>query len=232
MRKVWVKYIASTSLVLNVLLVISIIIVILHDFVFVNLRELFEGGVELWNLAYKLSLALIGSYIFYFVVVHSKRQQDRENLLPFLQRQTNLITADARSLIYALKEQSGCEFAGDYPNLDDTKTMCAKISRHDVAPLLIDIAGTKANWIQYLQHSRSRTEKALPRIYDTVFFLDSDYLKLLTNVENCRYFTALDHIVGMPLTNGSLSFLAESLHDYFQHARGLEEYANKKLEEL
>lgn len=55
MRKVWVKYIASTSLVLNVLLVISIIIVILHDFVFVNLRELFEGGVELWNLAYKLS---------------------------------------------------------------------------------------------------------------------------------------------------------------------------------
>lgn len=229
MKKQWMKYFASVSPTLNVLLIFSVIIVLLHDFAFASSPELFRGGAQIWDLAYRLSLALIGSYIFYFVVVHSKRQQDKDNLLPFLRRQTNFVFGDAKSLVNALREESGHDFAGEYPSLNDTQVMCSKISLSDEAQLIIDIMMTKANWLQFLLHERNRTERALPKIYATVPFLDSDYLKLLTNIENCHYFTMLDHVRGLPVGNASLSFLSTVLYEYFQHARALEEYANREL---
>lgn len=137
-KELLVKYIASVSLTLNVLLVVSFIVVVLHDFVFTGRPELFEGGAQVWDLVYRLSLALIGSYIFYFVVVHLKRQQDKENLRPFLQRQTNFAIGDAKLLAHTLKEESGYDFAGDYPSLADTQIMCAKIRLNDEAPLVVD----------------------------------------------------------------------------------------------
>lgn len=229
-KKLWVRYIASVSLTLNALLVASVGIVLLHDFVFAGRLELFRGSAQIWDLAYRLSLALIGSYIFYYVVVHAKRQQDKENLLPFLRRQTRFVFGDAKSLASVLKGESGHDFVGDYPNLEDARIVCAKVRPNDKAPVIIGATMTKANWLQYLLHARSRTEKALPRIYATAPFLDSDYLKLLTNIENCHYFTMLDHIAGgIPVGNDSLSFLAQDLHGYFEHAKALEKYANEKL---
>ncbi len=64
---------------------LCLLVIVSHDVLFAGVPELFSWSGELWNLIYQFCLAFAASYIFYLVVVHLKRQRDRENLRPFLQ---------------------------------------------------------------------------------------------------------------------------------------------------
>src|SRR5215210_7845386 len=117
----WRKYIASINRVLNGLFVISVSIVVLRyiNVAFLHITELFPGGSEVWEVLYELRLALISAYIFFFIVTHWKRQQDKGNLLPFLNSKNNAIIGAAEAVAGQLAQSSGHNFETHLPSEDD-----------------------------------------------------------------------------------------------------------------
>lgn len=114
----WGNNVATMGSILNALLAVALIFVVLHDFLLADAEGLFLGGAKLWELAYRLSLALVGSYLFYFVVVHLKKQEDKENLRPYLRSRTDKIVGRARSLMTDLNRASGHDTTGATPYLN------------------------------------------------------------------------------------------------------------------
>jgi uncharacterized membrane protein len=112
-RTFWCVYIATVNRSLTAIFFLCIGVLLAHDIFFVDAPELFSGGAELWELLYKLCLAFAATYVFYLVVVHAKRQRDKENLRPFLYAQTLRLAGEARSMIRDFKERSGHTFEGD-----------------------------------------------------------------------------------------------------------------------
>lgn len=72
----WRKYIASVGWPLNLACFVAIIVIVLHDFVFVGWPELFPRGSQMWRLAYQLGLALVASYVFFYINVHLRRVRE------------------------------------------------------------------------------------------------------------------------------------------------------------
>lgn len=230
----WVRNVTAVGGTLNALFAAALVFVVLHDFVLAGAAELFPGGARLWELAYRLSLALIGSYLFYFVVVHLKKQEDKENLRPYLRSRTDRIVGRARSLMTELHRASGRDTTGATPylneiTLDDVQEVCSGVKFHDTAPLFLGDANRNATWIEYLDYHRAETMDFIASIYVASPFLDTEFLKLLVEVEHSFYFLHLKMISGVSLRDGQLSPLAKPMHEFFGCVRVLKEYADREL---
>lgn len=230
----WVKNVAAVGRTLNVLLAATLVFVMLHDFLLADAAELFAGGGKLWELAYKLSLALIGSYLFYFVVVHLKKQEDKENLRPYLRTRTDRIVGRARALMAELNKASGRDTTGATPYLDEitpanVQEVCSAVKFHDPAPLFLSGANRKATWVEYLDHHRTETMDFIASIYVASPFLDTELLKLLVEVEHSSYFFQVQMMSRLNLRDDPLSPLAKPMHECFVRVRALKEYADREL---
>ena len=222
----WRKYIASINRVLNGLFVISVSIVVLRyiNVAFLHITELFPGGSEVWEVLYELRLALISAYIFFFIVTHWKRQQDKGNLLPFLNSKNNAIIGAAEAVAGQLAQSSGHNFETHLPSEDDTKAMCAKVKAGDEFSWFPEYGIRIQTHLQYLVFHMQRTKQDIASIYTRMPYLDSEYVKLLANIDDSRYFSTLEQLAGTNLGNSPLSFLAPQLHEYFDHVQALWEY--------
>ena len=69
-------------------------VIIAHDGFFAGWPEVFNGGAMLWDWLYRLCFAFAASFIFYVVVVHVKRQRDKENIRELLSKKTDRICED------------------------------------------------------------------------------------------------------------------------------------------
>lgn len=229
----WIKYLTSVRAEINILLIACLINVILIEFVFSDITELFRGGAKLGEIFERLCLSYISSYIFFFLVVHSKNQKDKENLYEYIAQKTYRIIGDAKSIIGAFKQETNYQLSDEYPNLSDVQKMCKLINPHGQAPLLLGQLENYATWLQYLNYYKVRTEENITKIYLKMQFLDSDYLKLVIKIQDCAHFYVVKTLTGMtyPIRNTELSSFAKELHQYFEYVRDLEEYADRKFKD-
>jgi hypothetical protein len=231
--KWWRKYVVEVGWLLNVACAASLVVVCLHDFVFAGRPELFQNAGKMWDLVYQLSLALLASFVFFYVNVHIPRQRDRENLQQFLNEKTFRIVQDALFIVRGLEESSGhtTKTSGGDANLSssDIRAMCSKVHPYSEAPLVLGDLGRNANWMEFLIHFRKRTKETAESIYSKITFLDSDYLKLVIDIDDCSYFAHLRDVASAPLRNNDISFLASHLYDYLQKVWGLQDYAEREF---
>ena len=229
MGQFWSKYIASINRVLNWLFVISAAIIVLRyiNVAFLHITEQFPGGSEVWELLYELSLALISAYVFYFIVTHWTRQQDKGNLLPFLRSKTNAIVQAAEDVAGRLAQSSGHGFENRLPSKDETEAMCAKVKAGDEFTWFPEFGIRVQTHLQYLVFHMQRTKQDIASVYTRMPYLDSEYVKLLAQIDDCRYFNTLEQLAGTNLKNSDLSFLAQQLHTYFEHVQAFREYQQR-----
>jgi hypothetical protein len=158
--------------------------------------------------------------------------REKETLRPFLYTYTRRVVGDAMSIILPFKratnedidsEAANTDYEGLWPSLEETRRMCAAVNPASQAPQFL---GT---WLQFLAFQKRRTEDECSRIYTATRFLEADHLQLLIDLENCSYFNHLTFLVALGAGDGDLSFMAKELHDYFERARRLHEYANRQL---
>jgi hypothetical protein len=195
-KRVWRKYVASVGWPLNAACLIAVLVVILHDFVFVGWPELFPHGAQLWKLAYQLSLALIASYVFFYVNVHIRRLREKEALRPFLCQYTRNVVEQAAEMSRTFKGKKGkpeYRFEGDFPpTLEDTERMLLPISPKHTIPFVVDMSPdrvkTYGTWLDWLLWHKSRTMHSITRIYTATPFLEPEHLRLIMDVENCEIF--------------------------------------------
>lgn len=224
-----IRFFSAVPSALNILFIISLITIFLIGFVLSNVPEIFRGGAKLGEIIYRICLSIMSSYVFYLFVVHLKSQKDKRNIYDYIAKNTDRIIGDAKSLIQELKKESKYDFDGEYPTLNDTIEMCKKVNPNAKAPLLLGGLGNYASWIQYLEYYKNRTEKTIRKIYTQMPFLDSAYLKLIVNIEDCGYFYTIGFVVSVPMRNTDLSAFAKELHEYLGHVEALDKYARRKF---
>lgn len=224
------KLIKSIRKDLMLFFIVALITVCIIDFWLSDITELFSGGYKLGQITYKLCMSYISAFIFYFLVVHIKQQKDKENLYLYVSKKVHIINSSASGLISAISKASKITLTEKYPSKEELEIICKSIDPNTNAPLILGPQNNYANWIQYFNYSKKRSNNATEKVFRKMPFLDTELVNILARIEDNTFFLVLDHfLLDMPIQNKDITVFKQCLFSYFELIKELEKYADKKL---
>lgn len=184
---------------------------------------------RVFEVLYWLSVSYVPSYFVYLLVVYLPRRRDQRNLSVFVANQTAMLIGDGQAVHAALSKAAN-HISTAIPSADDFKTICAQIDPVASAPLLKNIQPLEyANWIEFLSERKARSERAIDLLLRYMLYLESEHVRLVTEIKDCVLFMMLDGLARHPLSNKDMSFLASALFSYYNLTRELEAYSETHM---
>jgi len=232
MKKIF-YYVRSVNLVLTILVVAAIISIIIMEGWLLDIPEIVTWGSEFGSVYYKLCIAMISSYIFYFIVVHLKNMRDKEWLDPVVSRHVAEIVGNYKFQIRAIKHEAGIDSEKEYFIWNDDKArlieIFSKVKTKGKTPLIND-AGVAFSWLEFLHLMMRKTMTDINFLLEKIQFLDSELVNILSLIQYCEYFQTIDLIVRQrEFENEDLSFFGELFYMYGTYCAYLETYAIKNF---
>lgn len=237
--RVWFRrYVASVGWWLNAVCLLSILVILSHDVFFADWPALSPLVARLWNLIYQLGLALVASYVFFYINAHLGRLQEKDALRPFLYRYSILMVDEAERLSRIFGMATGLGGAPTrrsaaygwelekwpddnlLPDPETAMNMCRNVNPHETVPQYSE------NWFEFLSGIRDATIDSLSRIYTTTLFLEPEYLRLVADVEET---VRLLDVPPHPTPGNSLAFMSTNISSYFERTRRLRDYAYRNF---
>jgi hypothetical protein len=219
-----IKNLISLRKDLFIIFIISMFTILLIDFWLINIPELFTGGEKLGQIIYKLCFAYISAFIFYFLVIHLKNQKDKENLNDYISKNLALVIGQGKSLISSLARASNITLLGSYPTNNELNNICNVINPNANAPLFLHNVNSNANWLQYFDYYKSRSNEATRKILSKLQFIDSVLVNKLAVIEDCSHFRDVSMFAHIKISNTNLTAFIQSLKNYFELIEDLENY--------
>lgn len=225
----FIKNIRAVSATLNVAFIVAATSVVAIEVYFSQLPEVIPYGEAILEIYYRLCLSIIASYIFYFIVVHMKSQNDKENIYAFVASKSYNIVGDYKAQINALKKAAGWTCNNEYFSDQDISKMFGAINPNGVAPLQLGQLGIQANWIQFMDWRNNRTREFIKKIFVKIQFLESEFIKLLSEIDDCSHFSHIDGTVNVQVNNTDMKPWSGLFYEYSMKCKSLEEYNDAKL---
>lgn len=224
-----IKYITSVRPAINVIFICAIISIIAMEGWLNSMPEVVSWGHEFGVVYFKICLSIISSYVFYFIVVHIKAVQDKENIGVFVSGKVRNILGDYKSQIAVLKNAANNTTEGVYLDKADIETICLSINPQAQSPLLLGGLGNYGNWLQYLDYHKSRTQGFIQKVFIKMPFLETKLVSLLAKIDDCTHFMVLGYTANRQFNNTDLSAWASGIYDYSVLCEELDNYHEKHL---
>lgn len=178
---------------------------------------------------YWLSVSYVPSFFVYLFVVYLPRRRDQKTLSVFIANQTAMLIGDGQAILSELSKAAS-HSAATPPSEEDFKIICTSINPAGNAPLLKRLQPMEhANWIEFLLERKARSERAIDLLLRYILYLESEHVRLITEIKGCVLFMMLDSVARHPLSNKDMSFLAGALTGHYALTRELAIYSDKHL---
>lgn len=224
------RYISSLRRDLTIVLLCSVVMLMLIDFWFIDIPELFYGAYKLGQLVYNICVSYISAFIFYFLVVHIKEQKDKNNLNTYISLKVSGVIGNAKCLIKDMAKAAQVTMINDFPSKDEMSNIYEGLDPHKDAPLLISNNNIRADWIQYCLYSNNKSHEVTCKLITIMPFLDSRLISLLSEIEDCSYFYFINFLKDTRnMDNTDMTFIRSILDEYLELIKLLEKYSKKNL---
>jgi hypothetical protein len=189
-----------------------------------NLHELFNGAYEIGVVIEGLLASIIASYVFYLIVVHLKEQSDRAVLYPFISKHSKRVVAECSTQLSDISKASNTELSLDAISKESLQSALSAIAPHSQAPLILGQSGAHADWFQYFHFHNLRSKDSIRKLFDQLPFLQAVHISLLSDIDDCSHFAAMEVMQGIKMKNPDLSMIADIFYDYCISCRTLAAY--------
>jgi hypothetical protein len=223
------KYITSVRPAINFILLVAVFSIVIIDGWLNSIPEVVPWGNEFGEIYFKICLSIISSYVFYFIVVHVKSVQDKENIGVFVSGKVRNVIGDYKSQIRELKKAANNSSDSEYFEKNDIESILKSINPKSQAPLILGGLGNYANWLQYLDYHKSRSQGFIQKVFVKMPFLESQLVSLLAKIDDCTHFMVLEHTANRQLNNTDMEAWASGFYDYAILCKELEDYHEKNL---
>lgn len=183
------KFIKSNK-VLTVGVIISFTIFLSYELT-MDWPEIIPYGDFIFNLASQLSLAYMGSFIFYIMQVYIPEVRNKKILNSNIKRKLFLILNRMETLIkYLSNTYISKDDIAEITN-EDCKVILENINILEEAPM-VDSFGNHVTLLRYIKEYVYSSEKFINELYDTmILYLEPELIEILDNIKesvfNCMF---------------------------------------------
>lgn len=222
--------------VLNALLIFSLSWIFIYRFLLIHYPERVRWGSELGTIVDNLSIALVASYIFYFIVVHLKDEYQKRKMYNHLSNGVRLIFAFSKKFIEDLAQEQNIDESYDELTDQQLTDICQNIDAQSSAPESVYVPSQNtyrhSNWIEYSYQTKERIEDHIEFLFSYTDFMDVELVELLTEINNSMFLQVIGQKVSSERRHGpeeDLSTYSSPLRKYILLISKLEKYAEREL---
>ncbi len=232
MKAIIPRNVSSLRKDLTVIFFIAIFIILTIDFWLIDAQEIIPLGSKFGKIIYNLSFTYVSAFFFYFLVVHLKYQKDQQNVQKYIAKKTESIIIEAHDLISQLKMIFNIQLQNTFPCDSELEEVCNKVKINSETPLQNISNGTNANILQYFYYCKSNTDIALTKILSKLQYLDSEFVNILLQIEDCRHFRIVTLLVNSDIPydkTSNLNAFKNDIYKYLELIKELEKYYKLKI---
>jgi hypothetical protein len=214
--------------VLKILFLIAVVWIVLCQLVPKLKNELNSQGII--SLFYQLEIAYIIGFGFYFLTVSIPERKNTKNINAYVIPRTKNIIGDGYGVFNELAKKGGVSNLKFPPTNEQLQNILKKVNPQISDAPMVTFDLHNIGWIQYLNNMRLRSQGFIKKIIDRMPFLNTDLLRLLTQIDDNSYFHYIESIT-YPLQNKDLTFLSGVLLSYFNDINDLEKFMEREYNE-
>lgn len=189
-----------------------------------DIPEAFSGAYELGVVSEAVLVSLVSSYVFYLLVVHAKETSDRAILGPFVRKHAGIVVSRCKLQLEELSKASKVSLALSTVTSTAVSEAFSHIDPRSSAPMiLLETPLLHANWIQYFDEHAKVSKESIRKLFDQLPFLDVEFVRILTEIDDCHHVNHLSYQAPKDLRNPDLGAWANAFYKYCAFCRELEE---------
>ncbi len=178
---------------------------------------------ELGDLVSNICIGFIVSYLFYFIVVFAKSEQDKKNISEVIAWQSNIIVIQGRSLHKSIVKNN-THVKSFPPSLDELETACKDIDPFN-SPLVH--SSKTLHWNAFVKSKVNEIQWSLNKLYPIYPLIDSELIGILTSIEKSQLFIGAEFAI-IPTVktehNSSYKGMEHEFYPFFVLISKLEQY--------
>jgi hypothetical protein len=177
---------------------------------------------DLGLVADSLLTSIVGSYIFYLLVVHLKETEDKKMLAPYLKSKANSLVGKCEMLLKRIGQRSERSLELSNLKLEDLSYALSKFNLLSDAPHMV--GAFQSNWSLFFDYHEDYSKNDISDLLGKMIFLDPEFIKLVLALEDSAHMK-----IGATLRNAfadspNLSAYAPTLFQYCQQCFLLKKY--------
>lgn len=212
------------------LLGIAVAWVFLYDFILVKIPAWFPGASTLGLIARNICFAFITGFIFYFINTHLPNHKAKVKTYRYLANKITSLNALSSTLITTMKSTINLINLQKDVEKEEVIEWCKQIQANSAISFRVRAHRIEFdNWYQLFNHLDSETSKIVRDLLLVRDVLDSESLRLITNIENeVNMFMNISK--GQPLggDSDSLNSFSFNIYEYRRLCRELRRHLKEE----
>ena len=215
----------------NLLLIICSILLlysIIYQIYLVKIEEFVEFGYELGIVSYNLSLSIIASGIFYFLVVYIPEKRKKRKVRQVINMRFEQIESQCMFTFRDIKKYSPQkELVTEFPkNVGDFRLLCNNMKLNSKPPDYW--AGTAMvplnNWYEYFKYNFKYDDKNLDELYKYSDYLEPETMQLMHDLSSHTFRSAINQYHSSYQTEKSAREFDSLSHVLFDYLNTLSKF--------
>ncbi len=184
--------------------------------------QIYDLGV----LADAVLTSIVGSYIFYILVVHLKETEDKKTLAPYLRSKANALVGKCEMLVTRIGQSSNHPLNLSTLKLNDLSYSLSKINLRGDAPHMV--GAYQSNWSLFFDYHEEYSKNDISDLLGKMTFLDAEFIKLVLALEDSEHMKTGAILRKAYVRHPDLSVYAKTLFQYCQQCLALKIYMQEK----
>lgn len=213
--------------------ILAFISVFLIQFSLSKVNEIWKYGFEFGKIIYDLSIGYLISYIFFFLVVFQKNENDKKQINRRIAISSTMIITDGYEIFCMLIANNPKFNRKSFtfpPTIEVLTEICSNTDSYKPPSQTNNTRDW--HWFVHLRHRKQYMLEDLNKIFQLLPYLDSELVGIITNIEDSRYFYTLDNLIVpqiKPSEFVNFEFITNDLFTYFNLIKKLEVYCIRNI---
>lgn len=224
-------YIKTLPKFLSGVFIICIVFIFIYKLYLIDIKEIFNNASRVGDIFYNLSLAYSASFIFYFITIYIKEQRDKKIYYKLVSLKIKNIVDNTKDFVSLAANHINYKLKNEYPTNEDIEEIFTNTNSNDETNVyyIKDSEFVCFTYVQYLRKQITSNKELIQSMYTKMQFLDSEFVELLSKIENNPVSTCINMYTNAPLCNPNLYVIGLKYYSYMQLIKELEKYYYSKI---
>lgn len=213
---------------LKVLLCIAVVSILLVELVFNKIPEVFPSANVIAKIYIALCYSYISATIFYFLVVHNPKQNEKEKFYEIIESKLNSIVFDHTRIYNQISRENDVD-TFDYLNKQDLRNKLKSIDPYSLFGGIRYISEGKITWLRHIFIVSENNKREIDNLFLNSNLIEVELVVILKKFLENSLFPTVKLFSSVRIKNETFEDFCDHFYNYTEQINEIKKYLDSEI---